>query len=197
MTARGRVFAVAMGVLLTLLLHSTVVSYHAKRGTALGHQILALGSEAPRADEWARQGLDHCRRADVWSEGGWGLLPTPGLNVQAAWLAKLAGDYVEMESRIRRELDRLSSDASTEAREPLVVGLSEALARQGLHHGETKRAVVVDHEYGSGMTHAGSLIVARVPPAGPRSRARLPFMACTSMYDVYRPSPVPSALPVT
>ncbi len=131
LTGGGLAFVGLAGVLLALVLQSVVVSYHVARGTAFSQRVLAVGSGTPEAVEWARRGLDHLQRADVWSEGGWGLLPTPGLNLQAAWLARNSGHYDRMGQRVQRELDGLGPEAPPAAREPLVVALSVALAGQG------------------------------------------------------------------
>lgn len=115
----GRTFAAGTGILIFLVLHTGIVRYHTVRGDLEDRRVRVSKEAAfaqfatplPReAVEHAEKALEHLRKVRPLTQGGWGLLATPGLTVREAWLSLVAGQTEEAESLLRQELDKRGVD---------------------------------------------------------------------------------------
>ena len=137
--ASGVAWLVMAGLFIAITLHSAIIQYHAWQGMRLA-SLIPISTEAvfrgslgvdPATSRCIELAKAHLSKADIWREGGLGLLPDVDLPVALARLNLIQGNWPECERQLKRGIaltgatDILSRDLARvmlEYRAPVAAG---------------------------------------------------------------------------
>ncbi len=150
MTGPGWAFGALSAAALLLVIHSAFINFHRWRGDALFQRVNPARSivYAGRFDlipdemrQRAARSLEHHRIASPIWRGGWALGPTPGMELNAAWLHLVRGELGSAEAAFRSGIERVRAGGPLHADLLRLV----ALRRGGEAAIAEARAILEDH----------------------------------------------------